>query len=206
MNKTIIRLERKEEQRQVEHLVRESFWNVYRPGCLEHYVLHCLREDEAFIPELDFVLEKDGEIIGQVIFMRAEIQADDGRGIPILTMGPIGIAPQWKRQGYGKKLLDFALEKAAAFGAGAVCFEGNIDFYGKSGFTVASAFGIRYHGLPEGEDASFFLCKELVDGYLDGITGEYATPEGYFVDEAEAEEFDKGFPRKEKLRLPGQLF
>ena len=206
MNKTIIRLERKEEQRQVEHLVRESFWNVYRPGCLEHYVLHCLREDEAFIPELDFVLEKDGEIIGQVIFMRAEIQADDGRGIPILTMGPIGIAPQWKRQGYGKKLLDFALEKAAAFGAGAVCFEGNIDFYGKSGFTVASAFGIRYHGLPEGEDASFFLCKELIDGYLDGITGEYATPEGYFVDEAEAEEFDKGFPRKEKLRLPGQLF
>ena len=206
MNKTIIRLERKEEQRQVEHLVRESFWNVYRPGCLEHYVLHCLREDEAFIPELDFVLEKDGEIIGQVIFMRAEIQADDGRRIPILTMGPIGIAPQWKRQGYGKKLLDFALEKAAAFGAGAVCFEGNIDFYGKSGFTVASAFGIRYHGLPEGEDASFFLCKELVDGYLDGITGEYATPEGYFVDEAEAQEFDKGFPRKEKLRLPGQLF
>ena len=206
MNKTIIRLERKEEQRQVEHLVRESFWNVYRPGCLEHYVLHCLREDEAFIPELDFVLEKDGEIIGQVIFMRAEIQADDGRRIPILTMGPIGIAPQWKRQGYGKKLLDFALEKAAAFGAGAVCFEGNIDFYGKSGFTVASAFGIRYHGLPEGEDASFFLCKELVDGYLDGITGEYATPKGYFVDEAEAEEFDKGFPRKEKLRLPGQLF
>ena len=206
MNKTIIRLERKEEQRQVEHLVRESFWNVYRPGCLEHYVLHCLREDEAFIPELDFVLEKDGEIIGQVIFMRAEIQADDGRRIPILTMGPIGIAPQWKRQGYGKKLLDFALERATDFGAGAVCFEGNIDFYGKSGFTVASAFGIRYHGLPEGEDASFFLCKELVDGYLDGITGEYATPKGYFVDEAEAEEFDKGFPRKEKLRLPGQLF
>ena len=206
MNKTIIRLERKEEQRQVEHLVRESFWNVYRPGCLEHYVLHCLREDKAFIPELDFVLEKDGEIIGQVIFMRAEIQADDGRRIPILTMGPIGIAPQWKRQGYGKKLLDFALERATDFGAGAVCFEGNIDFYGKSGFTVASAFGIRYHGLPEGEDASFFLCKELIDGYLDGITGEYTTPEGYFVDEAEAEEFDKGFPRKEKLRLPGQLF
>lgn len=206
MNKTIIRLERKEEQRQVEHLVRESFWNVYRPGCLEHYVLHCLREDEAFIPELDFVLEKDGTLIGQVIFMWAEIQADDGRRIPILTMGPIGIAPQWKRQGYGKKLLDFALERATDFGAGAVCFEGNIDFYGKSGFTVASAFGIRYHGLPEGEDASFFLCKELVRGYLDGVTGEYTTPEGYFVDEAEAEEFDKGFPRKEKLKLPGQLF
>ena len=82
----------------------------------------------------------------------------------------------------------------------------NIDFYGKSGFRQASEYGIRYHGLPEGEDASFFLCKELVPGYLDGITGEYATPEGYLVDEQEAEEFDKGFIYKEKLKLPGQLF
>ena len=87
-----------------------------------------------------------------------------------------------------------------------LCFEGNIGFYGKSGFTYASTYGIRYHGLPEGEDASFFLCKELVPGYLNGITGEYATPSGYFVDEGEAEEFDKHFPPKEKLKLPGQLW
>ena len=205
-NDCIIRLERKEEQREVETLIRESFWNVYRPGCLEHYVLHCLREDPAFVPELDFVMEKDGVIIGQNIFMRASIAADDGRSIPILTMGPICIAPELKRQGYGKVLLDYSLEQAAKLGAGAVCFEGNIDFYGKSGFTHASRFGIRYHGLPEGEDASFFLCKELIPGYLDGITGEYATPSGYFVDEGEAEEFDKQFPPKEKLKLPGQLW
>ena len=82
----------------------------------------------------------------------------------------------------------------------------NIDFYGKSGFRQASEYGIRYHGLPEGEDAAFFLCKELVSGYLDGITGEYATPEGYLADEREAEEFDKLFPYKEKKKLPGQLF
>ena len=205
-NDYIIRLERKDEQRKVETLVREAFWNVYRPGCLEHYVLHCLREDPAFVPELDFVMEKDGVIIGQNIFMRASIAADDGRSIPILTMGPICIAPELKRQGYGKVLLDYSLEQAAKLGAGAVCFEGNIDFYGKSGFTYASNYGIRYHGLPEGEDASFFLCKELIPGYLDGITGEYATPSGYFVDEGDAEEFDKQFPPKEKLKLPGQLW
>ena len=205
-NNIIIRLEKKEEYREVENLVRESFWNVYRPGCLEHYVLNRLRTDEAFVPELDFVMEKDGKLIGQNMFMRAKIQADDGRDIPIMTMGPIGIAPEFKRQGYGKILLDYSLEKAAELGAGALCFEGNIDFYGKSGFTFASEFGIRYHGLPEGEDASFFLCKELIPGYLDGVTGEYAMPQGYFVDEAEAENFDKQFPYKEKLKLPGQLF
>ena len=208
MNKQnyIIRLERKDEHREVENLVREAFWNVYRPGCLEHYVLHCLRNDPAFIPELDFVMERDGKLIGQNVFMRASIAADDGRTIPIMTMGPICIAPECKRQGYGKILLDYTMEKAAELGAGALCFEGNIDFYGKSGFTYASEFGVRYHGLPDGEDASFFLCRELIPGYLNGITGVYATPAGYFVDEEEAEAFDREFPAKQKLKLPGQLF
>lgn len=208
MNKNdyIIRLESNNEHREVENLVRESFWNVYRPGCMEHYVLHQLRNDPAFVPELDFVMEKDGKLIGQNMFMRAFITADDGRNIPIMTMGPICISPEFKRKGYGKKLLDYSLEKAAELGAGALCFEGNIDFYGKSGFTYAREFGIRYHGLPEGADDSFFLCKELKTGYLDGITSVYAPPQGYFVDEAETEEFDKLFPPKEKLKLPGQLF
>lgn len=205
-NNIKIRLEKKEEYREVENLVRESFWDVYRPGCLEHYVLHQLREDPAFVPELDLVMEQDGRIIGQNMFMRAVIKADDGRQIPIMTMGPICIAPQLKRKGYGKMLLDHSLEEAKKLGCGAVCFEGNIDFYGKSGFVFASEYGIRYHGLPEGEDASFFLCKELKEGFLDGITGEYATPEGYFVDEKAMEIFDQEFPPKEKHKLPGQLF
>ena len=202
----VIRSEEKGEYRKVENMVRESFWNVYRPGCMEHYVLHQLRKDAAFVPELDLVMERDGELIGQNMFMRAWIAADDGSKIPIMTMGPICIAPQWKRKGYGKILLDYSLEKAKELGYGALCFEGNIDFYGKSGFREASEFGIRYHGLPEGEDASFFLCKELIPGYLEGITGEYTTPEGYLVDEQEAEEFDKQFLNKEKKILPGQLF
>lgn len=205
-NDCIIRLERTEEHRETEHLIREAFWNVYRPGCLEHYVINQLRNDEAFAPELNFVMEKDGRLIGQNMFMRAVIKADDGSDLPIMTMGPICIANEFKRQGYGKILLDYSLKKAAELGCGALCFEGNIGFYGKSGFTYASEFGIRYHGLPEGADASFFLCKELENGYLDGVSGEYTPPKGYFVDEAEAEEFDKQFPPKEKLKLPTQLF
>ena len=205
-NDCIIRLEKTEEHRETEALVREAFWNVYRPGCLEHYVLNQLRSDEAFVPELNFVMEKDSRLIGQNMFMMAAIKADDGSDLPIMTMGPICISPELQGQGYGKILLDYSLEKAAELGCGALCFEGNINFYGKSGFTYASEFGIRYHGLPEGADASFFLCKELKKGYLDGISGEYTPPKGYFVDEAEAEEFDKQFPPKEKLKLPTQLF
>ena len=179
-NNYIIRLEKKEDYRAVENLVRESFWNVYRPGCGEHYVIHVLRDDPAFIKELDFVMEQDGRIIGQNMFMRTIIEADDDRTISVLTMGPICIANDLKRQGYGK--------------------------YGKSGFDFASKFDIRYHDLPEDADSSFFLCKELKKGYLDGISGVYQTPQGYYVDDAEVEEFDKQFPYKEKLKLPGQIF
>ncbi|MBR3331255.1 MAG: N-acetyltransferase [Mogibacterium sp.] len=208
MNKNgmIIRLENKGEYREVENLIRESFWNVYRPGCSEHYVIHVLRDDPAFVKELDFVMEKDGALIGQNMFMKTVINADDGRDIEVLTMGPICITPELKRMGYGKILLDHSLEKAAEMGFGAVLFEGSIDFYGKSGFDYARKFGIRYHDLPEGADDSFFLCRELIPGYLDGVTGVYQTPAGYYVDDADVEEFDKDFPPKEKLKLPGQIF
>ena len=205
-NDCTIRLEKEEDYREVETLVREAFWNVYRPGCSEHYVIHVLRDDSAFVKELDLVMEQNGRLIGQNMFMRTVIDADDGRKIPILTMGPIGITPEQKRKGYGKKLLDHSLQKATELGFGAVLFEGNIDFYGKSGFDYAERFGIRYHDLPEGADASFFLCKELIPGYLAGITGVYQTPQGYYVDDADVEEFDKEFPVKEKLKLPGQIF
>ena len=201
-----IRLEEKEDYREVENLIRESFWNVYRPGCSEHYVIHILRDDPAFVKQLDFVMEQNGKLIGQNMFMKTVINADDGRDIPVLTMGPICITPELKRKGYGKKLLDYSLEKAAALGFGAVLFEGNIGFYGKSGFDYSSRFGIRYHDLPEDADSSFFLCKELITGYLEGVTGVYQTPQGYYVDDADVEEFDKGFPHKEKLKLPGQIF
>ena len=206
MENYTIRLERKEDHREVENLIRESFWNVYRPGCSEHYVMHVLRDDPAFIRELDFVMEQDGRLIGQNMFMKTVIQADDGRTVHVLTMGPICITPELKRKGYGKAILDYSLKKAAEMGFGAVLFEGNIAFYGKSGFDYASKFGIRYHDLPEGADSSFFLCRELIPGYLDDVTGEYQTPQGYYVKDEDVEEFDRQFPPKEKLRLPGQIF
>lgn len=203
------RREEEKDHRAVENLIRESFWDVYRPGCQEHYVIHRFRNEPAFVKELDILMEKDGELIGQNMFVRTAIKADDGREIPIMAMGPICIAPEYKRQGYGKKILDYCLDRAAELGCGAVFFEGNIDFYGKSGFITAGSYNIRYHDVPEGEDASFFLGKELIPGYLNGITGEYTPPEGYMVAVNEPDEFEKFdalFPAKEKHRLPGQLF
>ncbi len=206
MDNIIIRREEKKDFRAVEELIRESFWNVYRPGCSEHLVMHRLRDDPAFIAELDFVMELDGRLIGQNMFMRTVIEADTGGEVEVLTMGPICIANDLKRQGFGKRLLDCSLEKAAEMGFGAVLFEGNIGFYGKSGFDYSRCFGIRYHDLPADADDSFFLCKELKTGYLDGVTGVYLTPQGYYVSDEEVEEFDRSFQPKQKLKLPGQIF
>lgn len=189
-----------------EHLTREAFWNVYRPGCTEHYVLHQLRSDPAFVPELDLVLERDGQLIGHIMYMRAVIRTDRGETVPIMTFGPISIRPGLQRHGYGKMLLEHSMEQARTMGAGALCIEGGIGFYGKSGFVAAGTRGIRYHGEPDAELVPYFLLKELVPGFLDGVTGVYHTPQGYYVDEAEAEAFDRNFPPKEKKRLPGQLF
>ena len=205
-NNVIIRLETKDDFRNTENLVRKAFWNVYRPGCMEHYVLHCYRNDPAFVPELDLVMEQDGELIGQIMYVRSEIQCDDGRKLPIMTFGPMSIAPSYQRQGYGKRLLDASMEKAKEMGAGALAITGNIQFYGQSGFVLGKTKRIRYADDPE---ADYFLVKELEPGFLSGISGTYRDPDGYFVCEKNPEAFtayEAAFPEKEKCKLPGQLF
>ena len=200
-----IRPETKSDDRVVENLTREAFWNVYRPGCMEHYVLHCFRTDPAFVPELDLVMELDGTLIGHIMYARSEIACSDGRALPIMTFGPISIAPEYKRQGYGKCLLDYSMEKAKEMGAGALAITGNILFYGKSGFVPAKSKGIRYADDP---DASYLLIKELTPGFLSGISGTYKDPEGYFVCERDPDgfaQFEATFTEKEKQKLPGQL-
>ena len=201
----LIRRETPADYRCVEELTREAFWNVYRPGCTEHYILHQFRTRPEFVPELDLVLERRGRIIGHIMYTRARIDADDGRVIPVMTFGPVSIAPDCQRRGYGKYLVEESMRRARALGAGALCIEGNPAFYGRSGFVAASTRGIGCRQLPRGEEAPYFLLRELEPGFLDGVTGLYDTPEGYAVDEAAAERFDALFPPKRKERRPGQL-
>ena len=203
-----IRLEKPQDWREVENLTREAFWNVYRPGCLEHYVLHCFRSDPDFIPELDFVMEEDGRIIGHVMFSKAEIVLDDGSRFPSWTFGPISIDPEYKRKGYGLQLLKYALEKAREMGVGLLCMEGNIDFYKLAGFDLACKMKIHYHAEPREAVVPYFLAQELIPGYWGDREGTYCPPKGYFVADADPagfEAYEAGFPAKEKTLQPGQL-
>lgn len=203
-----IRLEQTKDYREVENLTREAFWNVYAPGCVEHYVLNQYRSNPDFIPELDFVMEEDGKIIGHVMFSKAEIIKDDGTVLPSWTFGPISIHPDYKRKGYGLKLLQYALGKAREMGIGVICMEGNIDFYKHAGFVIASTLGIHYHAEPKENEVPYFLAQELIPDYIKGIEGTYHTPKGYYVafENKEAfETYEATFPKKEKKALEGQL-
>ncbi len=207
-----IRLEKPADYREVENLTREAFWNVYRPGCTEPYVLHCYRDNPDFIPELDFVMEEADRIIGHIMFSKTELILPDGTHKPSWTFGPISIHPDCKRKGYGLRLLNHALDKAREMGVGFLCMEGNIDFYKHAGFGLASKFNIHYHDFPKEDDVPFFLAQELIPGWLkaNGIEEEtYCPPKGYFVADEHPEAFEayeSTFPPKEKMRLPGQLF
>lgn len=205
----IIRNETKDDYKKSENLTREAFWNVYRPGCTEHFVLNKFRESKNYIPELSFVMEKDGKMIGHVMYAHSHIKSYDGKTIPIMTFGPISIAPEYKGQGYGTRLLRYSMQKAKEMGGKALAITGNIDFYGKSGFILASEKGIRYADAePSDWVVPYFLIKELEDGFLDNISGTYSDPEEYFAVEKYPEEFEKydsQFPPKNKETLPCQL-
>ena len=196
-----IRLEKTEDYREVENLTREAFWNVYRPGCTEHYVLNQYRNNPDFIPELDFVMEEDGKIIGHVMFSKAEIMLDDGASLPSWTFGPISIHPDYKRKGYGLKLLQYALEKAKKMGIGLLCMEGNIEFYKNAGFDLASKLKIHYHAEPRESEVPYFLAQELIPGYWGNREGTYCPPKGYFAADENPEAFEAyeaTFPKKER--------
>jgi len=207
----IIRPELPKDYREVENLTREAFWNVYRPGCTEHYVLNQYRNNPDFIHDLDFVMEEDGHLIGHIMFSKAELKLDDGTPIPSWTFGPISIHPDYKRKGYGLRLLDYSLDKARTMGVGFLCMEGNIEFYRHAGFGLASRLGIHYHAEPKDSEVPYFLAQELIPGWLkdNGITeATYTPPKGYFVADENPEAFEAyeaTFPPKVKLRLPGQL-
>ena len=203
-----IRLEQPRDFREVENLTREAFWNVYRPGCTEHFVLNRYRKNPDFMPELDFVMEEDDRIIGHVMFSKASITQENGSVWPAWTFGPISILPAYKRKGYGLKLLQYAIGKAREAGVGVLCMEGNIDFYRHAGFVLASSLKIHYHGEPKESEVPYFLAQELIPGYLQGIEGTYHTPKGYYVADEYPEDFahyESTFPSKIKKLQSGQL-
>lgn len=202
-NNCVIRLETPTDYRAVEELTREAFWNVYVPGCSEHYYVHTMREHKDFIPELGFVLELDGRIIGNVMYYKTTLTDEEGREKPVLSFGPLCIHPDFQRMHYGKALLEHSFEKAAGMGYDVIVIYGNPGNYASRGFKSCRKYNICLEGdiYP-----TALMVLELKKGALDGRKMYFKDSDASAVCEnaAAVAEFDSTFPSKEKLELPSQ--
>ena len=154
---------------------------------------------------MDYVVEKDGEVITNIMYCNSKIQCDNGDFVSVMTFGPVSVLPKYQGKGYGSKLIKFTMGKAKKLGCGALAITGDPKYYRKFGFVSGHSMNIYYDPFPRNEEIPFFMVKELQSGYLSGVIGTFKDLEGYIVEDAEVEKFDTNFPTKEKKILPGQL-
>ncbi|RAP52281.1 MAG: GNAT family N-acetyltransferase [Methanosphaera sp. SHI613] len=198
----IIRQEERTDYKKVEYLLREAFWNVYRPGCHEHYIVHNLRHDASFIRELDYVIEDDDKVVGHITYSKNTLCVDNKK-IDVVTLGPVGIDPNYQKRGYGSKLIEYTLDKANDLGISYVFVIGDENYYKRFGFVDASKYNIQFNDV-EG-DTSFFMIKVFDKDNLDFDNAKYLDNPLFDVDEEKVDQFDKNFPKKEKEVRDTQL-
>ena len=198
-----LRLEEEKDHRIVEELTREAFWNVYKPGCDEHFVLHHLRSLPCFVRELDFVAELNGMIVGNIVYSKGTVLSDVGREQEVLSFGPVGVLPAYQGQGIGSRLIKHTMELAKHLDYKAVVIFGNSAYYQRFGFEAAQKFAIS---TAQGKNFDAFMAKELVADSLQGISGRLYLDEVFFnIDQEQLERYDSAFPTREKKVTITQL-
>lgn len=196
-----IRNEEPRDHERVEQLTREAFYNLYMPGCVEHYLVHTMRTHEDFVPELDYVLEQDGEVVGYIMYTRATLTDEAGQTKGILTFGPLCIAPDSQRRGYGKQLMRYSFERAVELGYDTVVIFGMPSNYVSSGFVSCRKHNVCVEG---GKYPAAMLVKELTPGALDGRRWFYKDSPAMAISPEAAQAYDDTLPPKKRLHTPTQ--
>jgi len=197
----IIRNERENDYRTVEEMIREAFWNLYIPGCHEHFVLHNLRNRSDFIPELDFVAEKEGQIVGQIVYSRGVIKYIQGAEKEVISFGPVSVLPAFQKQGIGSALITHTINLAREMGFPAICIYGDPRYYCRFGFRCAEKYEIK---TADDKFAVALQVLELQHGVLNNIPGRFIESAAFEVDENEFEQYGAAFPFKEKAETDSQ--
>jgi predicted N-acetyltransferase YhbS len=197
----IIRNEKINEYRTVEELTREAFWNLYVPGCNEHFVLHNLRSSTDFIPELDFVAQRESRIVGHIIYTRGIIKDKQGAEKEVISFGPVSVLPAFQKQGVGSALIFHTINIAKAMGYPAIFIYGDPRYYCRFGFRCAEKYDIK---TADGKFAIALLVLELRQNVLNNMPGRFIESTAYEVDERKFEEYDRTFPYKEKTETDSQ--
>jgi predicted N-acetyltransferase YhbS len=185
-----------------EELTREAFWDIYKPGCEEHFVLHNIRKSESYIRELDLVATEGATIIGHIICTKSKVIDSTDTEHLVLCVGPFSINPEHQKKGYGSKLMEYCIMKAQDLGYCAMILFGNPAYYHRFGFKNAIEYGIK---TKDGANLEPFMAKELLKNGLKGIQGKFYEDEVYSADRADLNEFETQFPYREKHILSTQL-
>lgn len=203
-----IRIEEEKDYREVENLTREAFFNVYCPGCSEHYILHKFRNDDSFIKELSLIIENEekNEIVAHIMYVKAYAIDKNKSRTEVIMFGPVSVLPKYQKQGLGKIIINYSLDKAKDIGFKAVVITGDPNYYQKFGFERAVNFNLFYDLKRKDENFDFFMVKQLEEKSLHFEEAILELPKVYNVDQEELEEFDSTFPYKEKLELNTQIF
>ncbi len=178
-----------------ENLTREAFWNLYKPGCDEHLVLHQLRKSSSYVEELDFVALNEGEIIGHIITTKAQVRGQQNKVHEVLCVGPVSVSPSLQGKGIGSKLIHHSIAEARIMGFKAMILFGDPAYYHRFGFVNAQQFNIT---TKEGNNFDPFMVLELREHALDNVKGRFFEDEAFVTTEEDLVEFEKNFPPKEK--------
>ena len=201
MNNVIIRNEEEHDYRAVEEATREAFWNLYVPGCNEHYLVHCIRKSPDFIADLAFVAELDAKVVGSIFFTKSFVVDETGKHHEMITLGPVSVIPQMHGQGIGSALIEHAKNAAREKGYRAIFLYGYPSYYAQHGFRHAKEFDISNS---DGAYPFAHQVIELFENALSDITGKAFESNDFHVDEEAAAKYDASFAPKEKLVTPSQ--
>lgn len=196
-----IRVEQPSDYRKVEEITRKAFWNLYVPGASEHYLVHTMRSHNDYMPELSFVIENNGEIIGSIHFTRAKVITPSGEEVPVIHFGPVCILPKLHRQGYGRALITHAIATAKELGHRAIVLGGFTHHYHPYEFTGTKKYNIS---MPDGKFYTGIMALPLYTGALDGVSGVLRLSDALEPDNSGFEAFDATFTPMEKCVLPCQ--
>jgi predicted N-acetyltransferase YhbS len=198
----LLRLEEEKDYNFVENLTREAFWNIYKPGCDEHLLVHNIRKTKEFIKDLDYVAIFNDEIIGNIVYAKTKIIGIN-KEYDVITFGPVSVLPMYQKKGIGKKLIEHTITESKEMGFNAIIIYGNPKYYERFGFKNGKEYKITDI---EGNYNDALMALELYPKSLENISGKFFEGDAYKIDKKELEIFEKNFPYKEKLVLDTQIF
>lgn len=190
-----IRLENENDYFNVEELTREAFWNLYTPGCDEHYLCHILRTHKDFIPELDFIAEVDGKIVGSIMYSKSYLISGNEEKVEIVSFGPLCVHPDYQRKGIGTALINKTKEIVQNKNIPAIAIYGDPHNYCKHGFKNGLDYNVSNI---DGEYPLGLLVLETRVDFFSNQQWKLLQSDVFNFDQNKVAEFDKFFKTKSK--------